>query len=67
MTATESAVPSVVEPEDPRKIANPLFGHKQKKKPKATPPYDGTNGEVVVLHVDMVKDEFWNQRPWLLA
>ena len=64
MTSTES---TVVETEDPRRIANPLFGHKQKKKPKATPPYDGTNGEIAVLHVDMVKDEFWNQRPWLLA
>ncbi|KAJ9124213.1 hypothetical protein QFC22_001011 [Naganishia vaughanmartiniae] len=52
--------------EDPRKASNPLFGHKQKKKPRPVVPFDGTNGEIVVLHVDMVKDDFWNERPWLL-
>jgi tRNA(His) guanylyltransferase len=53
-------------PDDPRAASNPLFGHKQKKKPRPAPPYDGTQGEIEVLHVDMVKDEFWDERPWLL-
>lgn len=52
--------------DDPRRAANPLFGHVQKRKPRPVPAYDGTKGEIVVVHVDMVKDEFWNQRPWLL-
>lgn len=53
-------------PDDPRAANNPLFGHKQKKKPRPAPPYDGTQGEIEVLHVDMVKDDFWQARPWLL-
>ncbi|TIA92718.1 hypothetical protein E3P99_00479 [Wallemia hederae] len=28
---------------------------------------DGTRGSVQILHVDIIKDDFWNQRPWLLA
>ncbi|KAJ9126792.1 hypothetical protein QFC24_001824 [Naganishia onofrii] len=61
--ASATAIPSA---EDPRRTSNPLFGHKQKKKPRPIVPHDGTNGEIVVLHVDMVKDDFWNERPWLL-
>lgn len=30
-------------------------------------PFDGTSGAVVVLHVDVIKDAFWLERPWLLA
>ncbi|KAJ9106296.1 hypothetical protein QFC21_001441 [Naganishia friedmannii] len=61
--SSETAIPTA---EDARKASNPLFGHKQKKKPRPVVPFDGTNGEVVVLHVDMVRDDFWNERPWLL-
>ncbi|CDZ96492.1 trnahis guanylyltransferase [Phaffia rhodozyma] len=39
---------------------------KPKKAQRATEP-DGTRGPVVVLHVDLIKDEFWLTRPWLLA
>ncbi|KAJ9112430.1 hypothetical protein QFC20_002218 [Naganishia adeliensis] len=59
-------VPATTPPADPRHASNPLFGHKQKKKPRPVPPYDGTNGVVQVVHVDMVKDGFWDDRPWLL-
>lgn len=30
-------------------------------------PYEGTVGELVVLHEDIIKDAFWAERPWLLA
>jgi hypothetical protein len=23
--------------------------------------------KIVIEHVDIIKDEFWNQRPWILA
>jgi tRNA(His) guanylyltransferase len=23
--------------------------------------------EIVIEHVDFIKDEFWNRRPWLLS
>ncbi|EJU01439.1 tRNAHis guanylyltransferase [Dacryopinax primogenitus] len=38
------------------------------KRPRSRqpPPWDGTSGEVEVLHVDVIADEFWEQRPWLL-
>lgn len=26
----------------------------------------GTSGIIDVLHVDIIKDTFWNERPWLL-
>ena len=28
---------------------------------------DGTRGSVQILHVDIIRDDFWNERPWLLA
>ncbi|EOR01355.1 hypothetical protein E3P81_01767 [Wallemia ichthyophaga] len=28
---------------------------------------DGTRGDIQTLHVDIIKDVFWNERPWLLA
>ena len=30
-------------------------------------PYEGTVGDLVVLHEDLIKDAFWADRPWLLA
>lgn len=30
-------------------------------------PYEGTVGELVVIHEDLIKDSFWTDRPWLLA
>lgn len=38
--------------------------HPSKAKSK---PYDGLTGQVVVLHEDLIKDAFWDARPWLLA
>jgi hypothetical protein len=29
-------------------------------------PYEGTVGEMVVLHEDLIKEAFWTERPWLL-
>lgn len=37
-----------------------------KKKGKDVP-FDGTNGEVTVIYEDIVRDDFWDARPWLLA
>jgi tRNA(His) guanylyltransferase len=53
--------------------SNPLHGKLKGSKLKkalasqAPLPQDGTRGKVVVLHVDLIKDEFWAERPWLLA
>jgi len=44
-------------------VPNPL-PQKGRKVKKATP-YDGTLGEVVALHEDIIKDDFWDARPWL--
>lgn len=30
-------------------------------------PYEGTVGELVVLHEDLIKEAFWADRPWLLS
>jgi tRNA(His) guanylyltransferase len=30
-------------------------------------PYEGTVGELVVLHEDLIKEAFWAGRPWLLS
>jgi hypothetical protein len=30
-------------------------------------PFDGTKGEIAVIYEDIVRDEFWEERPWLLA
>lgn len=27
---------------------------------------ESKKSDVVILHVDIIKDEFWNERPWLL-
>lgn len=39
-------------------------GEKAKRKVK---PYEGMTGELVVLHEDIIGDDFWTQRAWLLA
>lgn len=36
------------------------------RKAKKIRPYEGTSGEVTVLHEDIIKDGFWKDRPWLL-
>ena len=28
--------------------------------------YEGLTGEVTVLHEDIIRDGFWDERPWLL-
>ncbi|WWC65251.1 uncharacterized protein I303_107868 [Kwoniella dejecticola CBS 10117] len=32
---------------------------------KKIKPYEGIDGEIVVLHEDIIKDRFWDERPWL--
>ncbi|WWC92381.1 uncharacterized protein L201_007338 [Kwoniella dendrophila CBS 6074] len=36
------------------------------KKPKKVKPYEGIDGELVIVYEDIIKDQFWNERPWLL-
>lgn len=38
-----------------------------KKKKEKVVPFDGTKGEIAVIYEDIVRDEFWEERPWLLA
>ncbi|WVW80765.1 hypothetical protein I302_102751 [Kwoniella bestiolae CBS 10118] len=43
---------------------NGLLGKQKKvKKPK---PYEGIDGEIVVVYEDIIRDDFWKERPWLL-
>jgi tRNA(His) guanylyltransferase len=38
------------------------------RKPRAkVKPYEGTSGEIVVVHEDIIRNPFWDARPWLLA
>lgn len=30
-------------------------------------PYEGTTGEIVTMHEDIIRNPFWRARPWLLA
>ncbi|WVQ85817.1 hypothetical protein IAT38_007985 [Cryptococcus sp. DSM 104549] len=39
---------------------------KPNKKAKKQKPYLGTEGPVVVVHEDIIRDGFWEERPWLL-
>ncbi|KAL1412523.1 tRNA-His guanylyltransferase [Vanrija albida] len=34
---------------------------------KKAKPYEGTTGEIVVVHEDIIRNPFWRARPWLLA
>ncbi|WVR08667.1 hypothetical protein IAU60_005725 [Kwoniella sp. DSM 27419] len=36
-------------------------------KTKKIKPYEGTEGEVVIVHEDLIGDSFWRERPWLLV
>lgn len=36
------------------------------KKPAKRKPYEGTTGEIVVVHEDIIRNPFWKARPWLL-
>ncbi|WWD20780.1 hypothetical protein CI109_105257 [Kwoniella shandongensis] len=44
----------------------PSRPHRTEKKPKKIKPYEGTEGEVVVIHEDIIGNKFWEARPWLL-
>lgn len=39
---------------------------KLEKKAKKSEKYEGMTGPVVYLNDDIIKDAFWNERPWLL-
>lgn len=30
-------------------------------------PYEGTTGEIAIVHEDIIRNPFWRARPWLLA
>lgn len=51
----------------PKKLTNRKLLPKKGKNRQPLLPFDGTSGKVVVLHVDLIKDAFWAERPWLLA
>jgi tRNA(His) guanylyltransferase len=40
----------------------------QERRPRKTKVkrYEGTIGELVVVHEDLIRDAFWSERPWLL-
>ena len=48
--------------EDVQTTAPPDNKSKGKRKP-----YEGTVGELVVLHEDLIREAFWTERPWLLS
>jgi hypothetical protein len=39
----------------------------RQRKEKKRRPYEGLTGDVVVLHLDIIGEQFWLERPWLLA
>lgn len=41
-------------------------GGESGRKDKKVKAFEGTTGEVVVVHQDIIRDEFWSARPWLL-
>jgi tRNA(His) guanylyltransferase len=55
------------DPPPPAHWTNRKLQPKKGKNRQPDLPFDGTSGKVVVLHVDLIKDGFWNERPWLLA
>ncbi|WRT70769.1 uncharacterized protein IL334_007768 [Kwoniella shivajii] len=36
------------------------------KTPKKAKPFEGIDGELTIIHEDIIKDTFWDERPWLL-
>ncbi|WWC72647.1 uncharacterized protein I206_106611 [Kwoniella pini CBS 10737] len=38
---------------------------RRSKSVKKVKPYEGIDGEITILHEDIIKDKFWNERPWL--
>ena len=44
----------------------PVIKVRQRKEKKQRP-YEGSTGDVVVLHIDIIGNAFWDERPWLLA
>lgn len=55
------------EPPLPAHWTNRKLQPKRGKNRQPGLPFDGTSGQVVVLHIDLIKDAFWEERPWLLA
>lgn len=53
--------------ETEQKVEESTAGEPQRRKGKKVKPYEGTMGEVEVLHEDIIRDAFWSQRPWLLS
>jgi tRNA(His) guanylyltransferase len=54
------------EADTPIPTQTPSISTKAKRKEKPKRPYDGTSGDIIVLHEDIIRDGFWNDRPWLL-
>lgn len=64
LPATSSSATENIPEENPSSAAVKAKPNHKKLKPPQ--PYDGTTGEVVILHEDIVKGDFWEKRPWLL-
>jgi tRNA(His) guanylyltransferase len=56
--------PLAVSPDQEKVEAQTQPDKKSKGKRK---PYEGTVGELIVLHEDLIREAFWTERPWLLS
>lgn len=67
---TSTATSSSTDTPLPTDGSNPLYGKVKGSKKKVARSdqvvQDGTRGKVTVVHVDLIKDTFWKERPWLL-
>lgn len=55
---------------DPLAVSASTEGEEAPKENKSKgkrKPYEGTVGELVVLHEDLIREAFWSDRPWLLS
>lgn len=72
-TDAEASAPDSESPEDGPEAAEGTVSieearrqRKKEKKQKKAEKYEGMTGPVVFLNDDIIKDAFWNERPWLL-
>lgn len=50
----------------PESVEEARRQRKKEKKQKKAEKYEGMTGPVVFLNDDIIKDGFWDERPWLL-
>jgi len=66
---TKAAVPEDVDESEttPADDPNPRQAGGSTMPREKRKPYEGTTGEIVMLHEDIIRNPFWRARPWLLA